>query len=372
MLSEAQWRAARDATAPQPPTDAAHDGASAGGLDSPTRLPLPLVASEPGAVPGAPRVVHLPQLWALLGTHLGDQRELQLEELGDVRGDACSLDGEILKQSASLVATVVRLHCGVAEAALELRSLCPRTDAETRDALARWGQGVEEARCPKYTTNEGQLLERQDGRTFTAPNVHTTNEGQLLERRDSRTFTAPNVHSSERRGRAAPHPMTHSAAAWRRSLLAARLGVRCGDMLCSDRSCDVLAVEECSHYLRRELAGMDANSSAAMQRVRSHLRHASPALMQEMVRERCTVWIQRLPKDTRPRCDPLTGQCLAPPRAFPGRATWPSAICLEEPPARMCFAGRPADLKVERPERFCSKCYSRTDAVHNRPSRGTA
>ena len=335
MLSEAQWRAARDATAPQPPTDAAHDGASAGGLDSPTRLPLPLVASEPGAVPGAPRVVHLPQLWALLGTHLGDQRELQLEELGDVRGDACSLDGEILKQSASLVATVVRLHCGVAEAVLELRSLCPRTDAETRDALARWGQGVEEARCPKDTTNEGRLLERRDGR-------------------------------------AAQNPVTHSAAAWRRSLLAARLGVRCGDMLCSDRSCDVLAVEECSHYLRRELAGMDANSSAAMQRVRSHLRHASPALMQEMVRERCTVWIQRLPKDTRPRCDALTGQCLAPPRAFPGRATWPSAICLEEPPARMCFAGRPADLKVERPERFCSKCYSRADAVHNRPSRGTA
>jgi hypothetical protein len=335
VLSEAQWRAAQEATVtatvPQPPSDAAHDGASAGVLDSPTRLPLPLVAPEPGAVPGAHRVVHLPQLWALLATHLGTQRELQLEELGDVRGDACSLDGELLKQSASLAATVVRLHCGVAEAALELRSLCPRTDAETRYALGRWGQGIEEARCPQYTTNEGQLLERRDVR-------------------------------------AAPHPMAHSAAAWRRSLLAARLGVRCGDMLCSDRSCDVLAVEECAHNLRRELAGIDANSSAAMQRVRSHLRHASPAVVQEMVRERCTVWIHRLPKDSRPRCDALTGQCLAPPRAFPGRATWPSAICLEEPPARMCFAGRPVDLKAENAERFCSKCYNRADVVlHDRP-----
>ena len=279
VLSEAQWRAVADevlaAEHPEPThlplplkRAAATPAAAATAVAAAATVPLPLSS----AAAAAPALVDAPKLWALLASPLGEQRELQLAELADVEGDACSLDVPLLRAARPLAATIARLHCGVAYATQPLRTPCPHTDAETSAELSKWDTR-DEAHCTKL--------------------------------RDESATSRFGTHRLER-------------AAVRRSPLMARLGARCGDLLCAEQSCDLLAVRQCVEHLRSTAAPADR----------------APA--DQALAERCTAWLHHLPSPLKPMCDALTGRCLAPPEAHPGHALWPSVACLAQPPRAMC------------------------------------
>ena len=108
------------------------------------------------------------------------------------------------------------------------------------------------------------------------------------------------------------------------SPLAQRLSLRCGDLLCSDTACFEHSVQRC---IARLTPPTGAAAPAAV---------GAPST--QVLRERCELWLHRLPLHLSPRCDALTGRCLAPPDAYPGLVRWPSIACLELGWRALCAA----------------------------------
>jgi hypothetical protein len=110
-----------------------------------------------------------------------------------------------------------------------------------------------------------------------------------------------------------------------RSLLAIRLSSRCSDLLCSSESCAEYTIGLCVARLAAE---------SRTQRQGRQVVGSAAELTVAALRERCEVWVRRLPPGLGPVCDALTGYCQTPPDAHPGAVLWPSVDCLERGAAR--------------------------------------
>ena len=146
---------------------------------------------------GARPVVDLPKLWRRLlkappasARRLDDAAVLSVDELADIEGNACTIDGVLIQQARPIAARAVQIHCGVEATFRNLRSACPRAPAEVDEELTKWDAAVAATRSGGGCSSEG-----------------------------------------------APWP------------LAERLGFRCADMMCSTQSCKALAVEMCIQRL---------------------------------------------------------------------------------------------------------------------------
>ena len=116
-------------------------------------------------------------------------------------------------------------------------------------------------------------------------------------------------------------PTRHPSRTHNLSAVAVRLGFRCADLLCSDAACPRHTVELC--------AGRLDQSAALDSRI-----------------QLCERWFGLLPKQLQPLCDALSGRCLPPDEAYPGRTLWPSLACAGQKGQMLC--AKPGSSRCER------------------------